>query len=76
VREVAREVLALARRGLQRRQLRDGSADESRYLEPLDGIVARGRTPAEDLLDKYHRDWGGSVEPAVRARMRVLSARL
>jgi glutamate--cysteine ligase len=66
VREVAREVLALARRGLQRRQLRDGSADESRYLEPLDGIVARGRTPAEDLLDKYHRDWGGSVEPAFR----------
>jgi glutamate--cysteine ligase len=67
VREVAREAVALARRGLQQRQLRDASAaDESRYLEPLDAIVARGRTAAEDLLDTYHRAWGGSVDPAFR----------
>jgi glutamate--cysteine ligase len=25
--------------------------------------VARGITPAEELLAKYHGAWGGSVEP-------------
>ena len=25
--------------------------------------VARGITPAEELLEKYHGPWGGSVEP-------------
>jgi glutamate--cysteine ligase len=67
MREVARDALALARRGLQLRGLRDAAgADESRYVEPLEIIVARGRTPAEDLLDKYQHAWGGSVEPAFR----------
>jgi glutamate--cysteine ligase len=66
VREVARDALAAARLGLRRRQLRDPGGDESRYLEPLDDIVARGRTPAEDLLEKYHGEWGGAVEPAFR----------
>ncbi|HEX2726328.1 MAG TPA: glutamate--cysteine ligase [Beijerinckiaceae bacterium] len=67
VREVARDALALARLGLQRRQLPDAAGgDESRYLEPLDSIVSRGRTPAEDLLDKHQGVWGGTVEPAFR----------
>jgi glutamate--cysteine ligase len=67
VREVARDALALARAGLRRRALRDGAgADESRYLAPLEAIVASGRTLAEELLERYRGEWSGSVEPSFR----------
>jgi glutamate--cysteine ligase len=63
--DVARDALALAERGLKARGLTDElGRDESRYLEPLRRIVASGRTPAEDLLERYHGPWGRSVEPA------------
>ena len=38
--------------------------DESRHLEPLDRIIESGRTPAEEMLEKFNGPWGGSVEPA------------
>jgi glutamate--cysteine ligase len=67
VREVAGDALGLARAGLRRRGLRDEAGeDESRYLDPLDDIAAAGRTPAEELLDKYRGEWGRSVEPSFR----------
>jgi len=33
-------------------------------LEPLDHIIDCGRTPAEEMLDKFNGPWKGSVEPA------------
>jgi glutamate--cysteine ligase len=64
LRELAGETLALARAGLKRRARRDHSGvDETRYLDPLDEIVERGVTPAEELLEKFEKKWGGSVEP-------------
>jgi glutamate--cysteine ligase len=63
--EIAKKCLALARAGLARRALRDHEGeDETQYLEVLDELVARGITPAEELLEKYYGPWGGSVEPA------------
>jgi glutamate--cysteine ligase len=63
--EVAKDCLELSRAGLARRRNRDRSGrDETRYLVPLDEIVAKGRTPAEELLAKFHGPWRGSVEPA------------
>jgi glutamate--cysteine ligase len=32
-------------------------------LRPLQEFVARGITPAEELLEKYHGPWNGSVDP-------------
>ena len=62
--ELAKDCLELARAGLARRGRRDRSGrDETRYLAPLDEIVARGRTPAEELLAKFDGPWRGSVEP-------------
>jgi glutamate--cysteine ligase len=63
--EIARECLKLAHVGLQRRGRFDHDGfDETRHLEPLDRILEAGKTPAEELLDKFNGPWGGSVEPA------------
>ena len=32
-------------------------------LRLCDEFVARGITPAEELLEKFHGPWGRSVEP-------------
>jgi len=57
-------VLALARAGLARRQHFDvGGEDETRYLTVLEDRLARGTTPAQELLEKFHGPWGGSVDP-------------
>jgi glutamate--cysteine ligase len=62
--DLAKECLALAHAGLARRRWLDHDGrDETRYLVPLDEFVARGVTPAEDLLEKYYGPWERSVEP-------------
>ena len=59
-----RETLSLAEKGLVRRKRLDRNGrDETRYLRPLQEIVARGITPAEELLGQVPRAWNGSVEP-------------
>ena len=64
VRDLAEECLALSEAGLKRRGFLDSDRrDESRYLEPLQEIVARGTTSAEEMLAKYDGAWGKSVEP-------------
>jgi glutamate--cysteine ligase len=64
VSEIAAQVLKLARAGLARRRRLDAfGRDETRYLEPLEDGLARGTTPAEELLAKFHGPWAGSVEP-------------
>ncbi|TIU96136.1 MAG: glutamate--cysteine ligase, partial [Mesorhizobium sp.] len=64
LREVARDVLAIARTGLKNRakKNRDGY-DETSFLNTLDEVVARGTTSAEEMLSAYHTRWGGSIEP-------------
>ena len=62
--EIATEALKFANTGLRRRKHIDVEGwDESRYLEPLEDRLARGTTPAQELLDKYHGPWHGSVDP-------------
>jgi glutamate--cysteine ligase len=64
VRELAKDCLRIAHKGLARRARLDiGGRDESRHLETLDDIVARSVTPAEELIEKFKGPWGGSVEP-------------
>ena len=62
--DLATETLALAEQGLIRRKRLDHNGrDETRYLRPLQEIVARGITPAEELLEQYRGAWNGSVAP-------------
>ncbi|MBD8908959.1 glutamate--cysteine ligase [Methylorubrum zatmanii] len=65
---VAAEALAIARSGLQARARRDGAGrDEAVYLQPLETIVAAGRSRAEERLADYEGPWEKSVEPAFTA---------
>jgi glutamate--cysteine ligase len=65
--EVAKTTLALARRGLARRRRLDAAGnDESRYLQSIEDYVARGVTPAEELLQKFNGSWQRSVEPVFK----------
>lgn len=62
--QIAKQTLALAEQGLARRKKLDQNGrDETGYLRPLQEIVARGITPAQELLEKYHGPWNGSVDP-------------
>jgi glutamate--cysteine ligase len=62
--DLAKECLTLAHAGLKRRNRLDNDGrDETRYLATLGDSVARGVTPAEELLAQYHGAWRGSVEP-------------
>jgi glutamate--cysteine ligase len=66
LRDLGREVLALARAGLAGRGHRDAQGrDETIYLDVLDTILA-GQTEAERLIGLFNGPWGGSVEPAFR----------
>ncbi len=63
--EVARDVLSLSRAGLVRRRHLDSQGrDETRFLAPVEEVVASGQTPAEYLLERFRGPWGHSVEPA------------
>jgi glutamate--cysteine ligase len=67
LREVAADVLDIARRGLRARaRLDKGGDDERGFLTFLDGVLANG-TPAEQLLDAYHGRWAGKVDPVFEA---------
>jgi glutamate--cysteine ligase len=62
--QLARATLAMSEQGLRRRRRHDPNGhDETRYLRPLQEFVARGITPAEELLEKYYGPWGRSLEP-------------
>jgi glutamate--cysteine ligase len=68
VHDIARDVLKLARNGLARRgRLDPFGRDETLFLEPLDEIVASGKTVADRLIESYHGEWRGSVDPAFQA---------
>ena len=62
LRDIAAEVLAISRSGLNARGMLNGTGDnESGFLAPLDETVASGKVPAQRLLDKYHGEWGGDI---------------
>ncbi len=64
-RDVARDMLALARIGLANRDRRNTAGDdETGFLQPLESIVEEGIEPARAWLTQFEGAWGGSIEPA------------
>ncbi|HEX7820870.1 MAG TPA: glutamate--cysteine ligase [Sphingobium sp.] len=65
LRAIAGEVLDIARLGLTNRARLDAAGNsEAGYLSALDNVVATGKTHAEQMLDRYHGEWGGDVSRA------------
>jgi glutamate--cysteine ligase len=63
--DIAREALAISRRGLKNRALTDfWGRDETHFLATLEQIVDSGLTPAENKLAAFEGRWNGNVERA------------
>ena len=65
VRDVAVDMVAIAKQGLaSRAQASNAANDETGHLEVLEAIAETGITPAERLLKKFHGEWNGNVAAA------------
>ncbi|MCH8189119.1 MAG: glutamate--cysteine ligase [Proteobacteria bacterium] len=63
VADLARKVVGLADAGLKERARIDASGvDERGYLDDLHAIVEAGRSPAEELLERFHGPWKGDID--------------
>ncbi|WP_127114759.1 glutamate--cysteine ligase [Shimia sediminis] len=62
--DLAREVLAISEAGLVARgQAGAGGLvpDETHFLNALKDSIETGKVPADELLERYHGDWGGDL---------------
>jgi glutamate--cysteine ligase len=66
LRELAREALRISEAGLAARAMAGAGGlipDETHFLNALQESVETGQVPADELLARYHGDWGGRLEP-------------
>ena len=67
LRGLATEVLKIASAGLKARKRLDSfGEDEVHFLNALKTTVESGITPAEEMLARYHGDWGGNIDPVYK----------
>jgi len=62
--ELAREVVAISEAGLKARAKPGAGGmvpDETHFLNALKDSIESGKTPADELLDRYNGDWGGDL---------------
>ncbi|MEO9470338.1 glutamate--cysteine ligase [Parasphingorhabdus sp.] len=60
--DLAGEILDIASAGLSARARMNTSGDnETGFLDPLRDVVAKGKSPAAQLLDLYHGEWNGDL---------------
>lgn len=65
--DIAQDVLRISRLGLRNRAQKNvGGEDEDVFLAPLDEMLVKGTTLAEDLLAQYRGPWG-SGDPVFSA---------
>ena len=62
--DIARELVEISHAGLKARA-RPGAGglvpDETHFLNALRESVESGKTPADEMLEDYHGDWGGDL---------------
>lgn len=64
LRDVAVDMVAIAKAGLKNRaELDGGMIDETTFLSTLEETADSGLTPADRLLELYNGPWQGRVEP-------------
>ncbi len=58
------ELLSLSKIGLSERNIRNHEgATEEIYLEPLFQILVKKRTPADELINEYNKEWSMNIKP-------------
>ena len=61
--DLAIEVLALSKKGLEKRNRKDSKGrTEEHFLTALNEIAARRESPAEKTLRMFREDWGGDID--------------
>lgn len=61
---LAVDILEIASAGLESRKRLDSfGEDESHFLNALKTIVKIGKTPAEEMLERYHGAWKQKIDP-------------
>jgi len=63
--DIAREAVAISDSGLKSRAMPGAGGlipDETHFLNALKESVETGVTPADELLTKYHGEWGGDLK--------------
>ncbi len=69
LRDVAIDVLRIARHGLKARARLDRNGrDEGGFLDIIDAVAQSGITPAEAALDSFHGEWAGDIDRIYTAR--------
>jgi glutamate--cysteine ligase len=64
MRDLAKSVLDLSEAGLKARAIPGVGGmvpDETHFLNALSESIETGKTPADELLDKYNGEWGGDL---------------
>jgi glutamate--cysteine ligase len=62
LRDIALEILDMAREGLHRRARRDACGeDETHFLDALFAIAGSGRTQASEMIEDYKNRWNGDI---------------
>jgi len=60
--DLASNILSVSNAGLiSRSKLGGGGYDETHFLSALQESIETGKTPADELLDKYNGDWNGNL---------------
>jgi glutamate--cysteine ligase len=60
---VAQDALVISRAGLKRRARMDQNGrDETTYLDPLDALMSRGETVADQMLARFNGPWSGAID--------------
>ncbi len=62
--DLAAEVVEIAKEGLKARaRVEKGGPlkDERPYLKTLEQIIETGKSPADELLERYHGEWNGDL---------------
>jgi glutamate--cysteine ligase len=63
LKDVATDLVAIARGGLKNRQRFNGDLDETVFLASLEETADSGLTPADRLLELFHGPWRGEIQP-------------
>jgi len=61
--DLARELVALSASGLKAMsKLGVAGRSEDSFLDPLFEVIERGRSPGEEMAERFSGDWGGSMD--------------